>query len=182
MLRKLLLVIATLSLILGAAKVARADATTLKIGTLAPGDSPWGQVFKVWAKAVDEKSNHSLALQWFWNGTQGDENQMVGKIRTGQLDGAAITAVGLGQIYKHVLVFQMPGVFPSWAKLDAARSSMRPKLDTEFKNAGFTVLGWGDVGAGKTMSNGFEVRKPGDLAGKGTYYLAGDPIGPTLFS
>ena len=59
---------------------------------------------------------------------------------------------------------------------------MRPKLDTEFKNAGFTVLGWGDVGAGKTMSNGFEVRKPGDLAGKGTYYLAGDPIGPTLFS
>jgi TRAP-type transport system periplasmic protein len=182
MLRRWMVVLATLSLVLCAARAARADATTLKVGTLAPGDSPWGQVFKVWAKAVDEKSNHSIALQWFWNGTQGDENQMVGKIRTGQLDGAAITAVGLGQIYKHVLVFQMPGVFSTWQKLDSARNQMKGKLEPEFSNAGFTVLGWGDVGAAKMMSNGFEVRRPADLAGKGTYYLAGDPIGPTLFS
>ncbi len=180
MFRRLLVLVAAIALVLGASRSARAD--TLKVGTLAPGDSPWGQVFKVWAKAVDEKSNHAIQLQWFWNGTQGDENQMVGKIRTGQLDGAAITAVGLGQIYKHVLVFQMPGIFSSWQKLDSARNALKPKLEPEFANAGFTVLGWGDVGAAKTMSNGFEVRRPADLSGKGTFYLAGDPIGPALYS
>src|SRR5512140_738636 len=78
---------------------ASADPTTLKVGTLAPGDSPWGQVFKIWKKAVEERSGNNLQLQFFWNGTQGDESAMVGKMRTGQLDGAALTAIGLGQIY-----------------------------------------------------------------------------------
>ena len=54
---------------------AHADPTTLKVGTLAPGDSPWGQVFKVWKHAVEERSSNQLQLQFFWNGTQGDGSQ-----------------------------------------------------------------------------------------------------------
>lgn len=33
-------------------RAASADPVVLKIGTLAPSDSPWGQVFKVWKKSV----------------------------------------------------------------------------------------------------------------------------------
>ena len=111
---------------------AQADAVTLKVGTLAPGDSPWGQVFKVWKHAVEERSSNNLQLQFFWNGTQGDESAMVGKIRTGQLDGAAITAIGLGQIYKQVLVLQLPGLFTDWGKLDNARNQMKASFDAQF--------------------------------------------------
>src|SRR5438270_13724135 len=77
-----------------------ADPVVLKFGTLAPPESPWGRVFKLWARATDERSHSAVQIQFFWNGTQGDEGAMVGKIRTGQLDGAAISALGLGQIYK----------------------------------------------------------------------------------
>ena len=158
-------------------------ATTLKFGTLAPGDSAWGKEFKKWAKDVSDDTNGELILDFQWNGQAGDEVLMVQKIRSGQLDGAAVTAIGLAQTgVTDVLLFQMPGLFSNWGKLDAARNAMKADFDQQFQSKGFTILGWGDVGAAKTMSIGFEVHHPADLQGKGCYFLAGDPIGPKLFA
>src|SRR5580704_10434926 len=85
------LALATLSL--GAADAHAA--TTLKFGTLAPGDSAWGKEFKKWAKDVSDDTNGELILDFQWNGQAGDETLMVQKIRTGQLDAAAVSALGL---------------------------------------------------------------------------------------
>jgi TRAP-type C4-dicarboxylate transport system substrate-binding protein len=173
---------ATFLLAFAAAGDARA-ATTLKIGTLAPQDSPWGKEFKRWAKEVSSDTNGELSLDFQWNGQAGDEVLMVQKIRTGQLDGAAVTAIGLAQTgVTDVLLFQMPGLFANWGKLDAARNAMKDEFDHQFAGKGFTVLGWGDVGAVKTMSVGFEVRHPADLQGKGCFFLAGDPIEPKILT
>jgi TRAP-type C4-dicarboxylate transport system substrate-binding protein len=161
---------------------AHADPVVLKFGTLAPPASPWGRVFRVWARATDERSQHAVRIQFFWNGTQGDEGAMVGKMRTGQLDGAAITALGLGQIDKQVLLFQLPGLFSNWQKLDATRNALRPQLDPEFERAGFTIVGWGDVGTGRFMSSRYEVRTPNDLKHKATFYEPSDPIDPMFYS
>ena len=175
--------------LIGASSTARADGdeglTTLKFGTLAPKNSLWGTVFKGWSEIFNEKAKEKglkTRLMFFYSAQQGDENEMVGKIRKGQLDGAAITAVGLGQIHKPVLVFQMPGLFSSWAGLDAARNTMRPQFDKAFEDAGFNVLGWGDVGEAHIMSKGFEVRTPKDLKKRNPFYLKGDPIGVMFYS
>jgi TRAP-type C4-dicarboxylate transport system substrate-binding protein len=180
--RKWIMTVAVVAVGLGAARSANADATTLKIGTLAPSESPWGQVFKIWKRGVSERSHEALELQFFWNGQQGDEAAMVGKMRTGQLDGAAITAVGLGQIYKQVLVLQMPGLYRDWSKLDNARNAMKAGFDSEFDKQGFKVLGWGDVGRAHLMTKGFQVHGPSDLKHKNCYYLPGDPVAPMLYS
>jgi len=170
------------ALLLSVAASAHA-ATTLKIGTLAPADSVWGREFKRWASDVSNDSGGALELDFQWNAQAGDEVLMVQKIRSGQLDGAAITAVGLGQTgVTDVLLFQMPGLFANWGKLDAARNAMKADFDVQFQQKGFTVLGWGDIGAAKTMSVGFEVHRPTDLQGKNCYFLAGDPIGPKIFA
>jgi TRAP-type C4-dicarboxylate transport system substrate-binding protein len=163
---------------------ASADAaTTLKIGTLAPGDSAWGKEFKKWAKDVSDDTNGELVLDFQWNGQAGDEVLMVQKIRSGQLDGAAVTAVGLAQTgVTDALIFQMPGLFANWGKLDAARNAMKADFDQQFQSKGFTILGWGDVGAAKTMSIGFEIHHPTDLQGKNCFFIAGDPIGPKIFA
>ncbi len=161
-----------------------ADATTtLKIGTLAPGDSAWGKEFKKWAKEVSDDTGGELQLDFQWNGQAGDEVLMVQKMRSGQLDAAAITSVGLAQTgVTDALLFQMPGLFANWGKLDAARNAMKSDFDPLFQSKGFTILGWGDVGAAKTMSIGFQIHHPADLQGKGNYFLAGDPIGPKVFA
>jgi TRAP-type C4-dicarboxylate transport system substrate-binding protein len=180
------MMLAAAALVMGVATTARADdkkeGVLLKVGTLAPGESPWGKVFKVWQKGVKERTSGALELQFFWNGQQGDELAMVGKIRTGQLDGAAITATGLSQIYKHILVLQLPGLYRDWSKLDAARNALRPQVDPEFEKAGFRIVGYGDVGMAHIMSNNVSVKHPNDLKGQKTFYLAGDPISSTFLS
>jgi TRAP-type transport system periplasmic protein len=153
----------------------------LKIGTLAPAASPWGKVFKTWATAVKEKSGGNLELQFFYNGQQGDEGAMVGKMKSGQLDGAAVTAVGLSKIYKNIVAIQMPGLFVSWPKLDAALDILKPDFEKGTKDAGFTLVGWGHVGQAHLMSKGFAIKTPEDMKGKKPYMWRDDPIQPTLF-
>ncbi|HZU83738.1 MAG TPA: TRAP transporter substrate-binding protein DctP [Polyangiaceae bacterium] len=183
MVRTLVMLFAAAVLAVGAPERPAGAATTLKIGTLAPQDSPWGKEFRRWAKDVSNDTGGELNLDFQWNGQAGDEVLMVQKIRTQQLDGAAVTAIGLAQTgVTDVLLFQMPGLFANWAKLDATRAAMKDEFDRQFEAKGFSVLGWGDVGAVKTMSVGFEVHHPADLQGKGCFFIAGDPIEPKFLA
>lgn len=171
------------AVLLGLSPKDAAAAEVLKIGTLAPQQSPWGKVFQVWQAAVKTKTNGALELQFFYNGQQGDEGAMVGKMKAGQLDGAAVTAVGLSKIHKPILALQLPGVHTTWEKLDKARDAMKGDFEKGAESAGFTILGWGDVGQAHLMSvgKGNEVRKPGDLVGKKPYMWRDDVIAPVLF-
>ncbi len=165
---------------------------SVKIGTLAPAESPWGQVFKTWQRAIRERTKlpegqktsddkpYALDLNFFWNGQQGDEAAMVTKMKSGQLDGAAITAVGLGQIHPPILVLQLPGLFTTWEKLDKAREALRGDFERALEAAGFTLSGWGDVGLSRRMSKGFAVASPADLKGKKPYVWREDPIMPAM--
>jgi TRAP-type C4-dicarboxylate transport system substrate-binding protein len=182
MLRKVVLaLVAAAALIAMAPRTAHADPVTLRVATLAPAQSPWGKVFKAWANGLNKASNGAVTLEFFYGNQQGDEVAMVGKMRTRQLDGAAITATGLAQIYKSVLVLQMPGLFRDWAALDNARNTMRPDLDAAFDKEGFKIIGWGDVGIAHLMTKGFEVHSPADLKHKNCFFLAGDPIESTFY-
>lgn len=156
-------------------------AEVIKIGTLAPASSPWGQVFKVWAEAVSKKTEGKVELQFFYNGQQGDEAAMVSKMKAGQLDGAAITAVGLSKIYKPILALQMPGLFSSWAKLDAAREAMRPQFEKGTRDAGFEIIGWGDAGAVHVLTKGFALKSPEDLKGKKPHMWRDDETQPVIY-
>jgi TRAP-type C4-dicarboxylate transport system substrate-binding protein len=108
MLRSLLLL--SLSV---ASLASAAESVVLKLGTAVPRESPWGAVLRVWAKAVKEKTKEEVTIEFFWNATQGDEAAQMSKVKTGQLDGAVVTAVGLGSIDPNVNVlpplFQVTG-------------------------------------------------------------------------
>jgi TRAP-type transport system periplasmic protein len=180
--RAVALLLGALTLIAGVGLSREADAAeVIKLGTLAPKASPWGQVFSVWEKAVKEKSGGQLELQFFYNGQQGDEGAMVGKMKAGQLDGAAVTAVGLSKVYKPIVALQMPGLFTSWAKLDAARDAMKGEFEKGVEDAGFRIAGWGDVGLAHVFSKGFALRSPDDLRGKKPYMWRDDLIQPFFF-
>jgi len=155
---------------------------TIKLGTLVPKSSPWGQVFATWSKAVEEKSGGRISLQFFYNGQSGDEDAMVAKVKSGQLDGAAISGVGLGKVYKPILALQMPGLFTSWSKLDKARDAMKAEFEKGATDAGFFIAGWGDVGLVRMMSKGFALKIPDDFRGKKPMFIRADAIQPALYS
>jgi TRAP-type C4-dicarboxylate transport system substrate-binding protein len=153
-----------------------AGPTLLKVGSLAPEKSPWGKILRVWAKAVKERTHGQVELEIFWNATQGDEPAQMSKLKTGQLDGAVVSAVGLGLVDPNVNILQVPGLYAGWAQLDHVRDALKPRFDKTFHDAGFELLGWGDIGLDRLMSKGFPLRTPADLKGKRPWVWREDPV------
>jgi TRAP-type C4-dicarboxylate transport system substrate-binding protein len=164
------------------APAASAADHTLRVASLAPKNSSWGKVYGVWEKALSKKTDGKLEVQMFFNGVQGGEDAMVSKLKTGQLDGAALTSVGLSYIYKNVLVLQLPGVMTKWSELDEVRKALAPELEQGLKGAGFRVVGWGDIGLVRQFSKGYEIHGPDDLKNRRPATWRNEPMGPAVYS
>lgn len=183
--------LAALGLVLGVTTSAEAKKTKeecknvkpeheLKMVTLAPAGSEWSKQFNNWSTEVLEESDCKLALKWYFNAA--NEQNILDDLKSGAKHGAAMTATGLAQINKNILLLQMPGAFANWAELDQARAAAKGDLEAAFKSAGFVIAGWGDVGASKILSTDTPVRLPKDLAGKGVFHLPGDLIAPKFLA
>jgi TRAP-type C4-dicarboxylate transport system substrate-binding protein len=64
-----------------------------------------------------------------------------------------MTANGLGEIQKEVLIFQLPRMFKTYDELDYVRDYLREDLDKAFMDAGYILLGMGDIGFYYIFSN-----------------------------
>ncbi len=180
--RRSLLVLLIVAPLLLAPRSARAAGHKLRIATMAPSSSSWGKLFRVWQRAVDKKTHGRLQLTVYYNGVQGGDDTMVGKMRSGQLDGAALTSVGLSRIYRDVMVLQLPGVVDSWAELDKVRAGLGPDLEKGFEKKGFHLLGWGDLGLVRQMTRGFAVHGPDTLRGHHPVMWRNEPMAPLVYS
>ncbi|MBL7811819.1 MAG: TRAP transporter substrate-binding protein DctP [Bacteroidetes bacterium] len=154
---------------------------TIKLGTLYPKTSDFGTVLETWAKTVKEKSGGQLELQIFYNGSQGDESSMAGKIKSGQLDGAFFTGSGLSKFYKPVAAMEMPGLFNGWAALDKTRDSFQSEFTKGLKDAGLSLIGWCDPGKMRCFSNGFAITQPADFRGKKPFQWRDNVIFPEFY-
>lgn len=148
---------------------------TIKIATLAPDGSSWHKAFKKFARMIKERSDGKIALKIYAGGVMGDEPAMVRKMRTGQLDGAAVTSVGLGDINKQLLMLQLPMLFRNEKELDRVRGAMSDKFTKLLSQGGFRLTGWGDVGFTYLFSNS-PIKSPGDTANSKMWVWDADPI------
>ena len=178
---KTTLLIAALATLMGLPHTASAEEPiVIRMATLAPLKSPWGQVFLRAKREVEEKSNGMVKIRLFAGGSRGDEKVMVRKMRSGQLEGAAITSIGLSEIAKEVLVLQAPGLIRSNRTLDFVRGRLSGRFEELFKEKGYILLGWGDVGMTYLMG-GTEVKNPADLANAKPWVWETDPIFRSLY-
>jgi TRAP-type transport system periplasmic protein len=183
MFRKLATMMFAAGVVVSAASTAQAAEVTVKVGTLAPAASPWGEVFKLWQRGLKARTADKMEVEFFWNGQQGDEIAMAGKIRNGQLDGAAMTATGLSQFSKSVLALQLPGFSGGdWSKVDRAREALKPIVEAEFASQKVVLLGTGDVGLGHIMSVGAPVKVPGDMKALNPSFFPNDILGRSFLT
>lgn len=152
----------------------------LSMATLAPAGSTWMQNFEAANRELRRRTSNRLSVRWYAGGVQGDEAEVIRKIRSGRLDGAAVTAVGLGQIHRPVLAFQIPGMFSSVANFVRARDALRGDINTAFDNAGFALVGFGSTGAPRMFSK-IEIRTPAQLRTAHPWQWSDDVITPALY-
>jgi len=152
-------------LISGDAFTTRASAEPayqLRIATLAPRQSPLGDIYQGLKVGMKKRTNGQVNMKMYYGGIAGDEITVVRKMRVGQLDGALITSTGLSALVRQVLVMEAPGLIRSYGELDAVREDLAPQLEALFDKAGYKLVAWGDAGKTRIFST-HKIYSPSDL-------------------
>lgn len=163
-------------------RLSAGEPVVLKIATFAPEGSVWGKSLAAWRKQLEEKTGKALSLEIHYNSTQGSESAIVGKVLSGQLDGAAVTSIGLEQIDKNFGILQLPGVIQSWKTLDVVRKNAGPALEKLLEAKNVKLVAWADVGSVRLLSKGFSIGGPNDLKGQKPWVQVGDAVAEKLFA
>jgi TRAP-type C4-dicarboxylate transport system substrate-binding protein len=162
------------------APVAKADPVELRIATLAPSGSPWMQVLEKAAAEIKEKTAGRVTMKYFEGGQQGDERDFVRKIKLGQLDGAAVTAIGLAMIDESIRVLELPMMFKSAEELDYVADKMWPYFQKKFAAKGFQLNDRGEVGWVYFLSKN-KVESLNDLKGQKLWMWGDDQLVGAMF-
>ncbi|MFN0250953.1 MAG: TRAP transporter substrate-binding protein DctP [Kofleriaceae bacterium] len=156
-----------------------AENRELRIATLAPSGSPWMAVLDRAASEIEEKTSKRVTLKYFTGGQLGDERDYIRKINLGQIDGAAITAVGLSMIEPSILVLQMPLLFDTQEEVDHVAGKMWPYFQKKFEAKGFRLAERGEIGWIHLMSKS-KVQSMADLRKLKMCAVNTDNVGDTI--
>ena len=154
---------------------------TIKFATLATEGSTWMNVMKEYDQQVRKESGGRVGFKIYAGGVQGDEKDVLRKIRLGQLHAAGITGVGIGEIAKNVRILDAPFLFKSYEEVDSVSSQFHELFAKSFENGGFVLLGWAEVGFAYTYTNS-QVTTASDLKGVKMWMWEGDPIAEAMFN
>lgn len=118
----------------------------LKVGTLAPEGSTWTKVFREISQELEQKTGKQVSLRVFPSGVLGDEEDMLRKIKVGQIQGGFFTGGGLGLIFKDIKILAIPFLFENYNEVDAVMAKMSAFLEKGFWDDGYKIMGWGENG------------------------------------
>ena len=166
--------------VLAMTRAARADGTELRIATLAPSGSPWMEVLDKAQAEIKDTTAGRVTLKYYEGGSQGDERDFIQKIKLGQLDGAAVTAVGMSMIDESIRVLELPMMFESAEELDYVADKMWPYFQAKFEKAGYKLMDRGEVGWIYFLSK-TEVKSIADLKGLKLWQWGDDRLVGAVF-
>lgn len=152
----------------------------IKFATLAPDGSTWMNTMHAIDKEVRQKTENRLGFKFYAGGVQGDEKDVLRKIRVGQIHAGGFTGYGLGAVVSEVRVQELPFMFESLDELDYLREQTDAYFEQQFAEAGFVFLGWADVGFVYLMSKS-AIHTPEELTHARMWVWSGDPLAELFF-
>jgi TRAP-type transport system periplasmic protein len=152
----------------------------ISVATLAPSGSTWMRGLDAANRELRRRTNGAIALRFYPGGVQGDESEVVRKMRQGRLDAAVVTGTGLGLIHRPTLAFMLPGVFPNAAAMQRSRAALSDEVERQFAASGFVLVSWGAGGTPRLFSQR-AIRTPTDLQQVHPWIWRDDVILPALY-
>jgi TRAP-type C4-dicarboxylate transport system substrate-binding protein len=130
----------------GIRKAAAGEQTVLKFALIVPRNPEMAMEEKKYNKRLGEMTDNQVQVRVYWGGAAGDEQDVLRKMRMGQIDGSPLGLDVLSQFVRECLVLQTPGLFRNYEQVDAVRKELTPQFDEEAYRNGFKTLVWGDIG------------------------------------
>src|SRR5712692_1580017 len=137
--------------------------TKIRLATLLPQGSSQYQALEAMGQEWRTASNGKVTLTIYAGGTMGSEEEMVRRMRVGQIQAATLSVGGLSEIDPALGALQkIPMVYRSLDELEYVRAKMEPELERRLNDKGFVVIFWADAGWVHIFSRQPALR-PGDF-------------------
>jgi TRAP-type C4-dicarboxylate transport system substrate-binding protein len=152
----------------------------IKFATIAPENSTWMTVMREYDAAIRKESGGRMGFKIYPGGVQGEDKDVIPKIRLGQLHSAGLTGFGLGKISQRLRILDSPFLFEGYNEVDHVYNELDTELNKGLLDNGFVNLGWAEVGFVYVYTNS-PVRSPADMKGVKMWMWEGDPIAEATF-
>lgn len=119
---------------------------TVKMGSVLPSGSEWDLALNQLADDWRTITNGSVRVKIYPNGIAGTEDNMIRKMRIGQLDMAVLTAIGMNKIVPESFALSLPFLVDDREEVDFMLKEIAPGFDADFREKGFEVLLWSFTG------------------------------------
>lgn len=162
------------------AGTALAQQYTIKFATLAPDGSTWMNVLKEYDQAIRKESGGRMGFRMYPGGVQGDEINVLRKIKLGQLHSAGITGNGMTTVAPEVRILDSPFLFRSYQEADTVLQLLDGEFTKAIQDGGYVLLGWAEVGFVYIFTN-TPVRVPADMKRVKMWMWEGDPVAEAAF-
>jgi TRAP-type C4-dicarboxylate transport system substrate-binding protein len=110
-----------------------------------------------------KKTDNVVRLKIYAGGVLGDENDMLRKMKIGQIQAAALTSTSLSEIFKEINVLQIPFLFQNYDEVDFILNKMDTYLKKGFEDNGYILLGFSEVGFVYLMSSTIAISGVSDI-------------------
>ncbi len=154
--------------------------TLIKFATLAPEGSTWMKVMHAVDDEVRASTQNRVGFKFYPGAVQGDEKDVLRKIRNGQLHGGGFSGYGLGAVASEFRVIELPFMFKTLDEVDYARDQLDSYFYDVFKQKGYVFLGWADVGFIYLFSNS-PITNPEELQRAKMWTWSGDALAEIFF-
>ncbi|NOQ90888.1 MAG: C4-dicarboxylate ABC transporter [Gammaproteobacteria bacterium] len=175
--KKFVLVL-TISLLSFASPVAFAK--TIKIATLSPAGTFWMKQMREGAKIIKEKTQGRVKFKFYPGGVMGNDENVLRKIRIGQLHGGAVTIGSLAQSTPDSTIYGLPYLFHSLDEAAEVRKTTDPMLSGEMEKNGFVSFGYAQGGFSYLMSNE-PIRSLDDLRKRKSWIPENSEVGLAVY-
>ena len=127
-------------------------AKTIKIATISPEGTHWMSLMRTGAEEISKQTQGRVKFKFYPGGVMGNDDNVLRKIRIGQLQGGAVTMGAVLQSTSDVTVYGLPFLFSSLDDADEIRKNTDPMLSKQIEKDGFVNFGFAQVGFTYLMS------------------------------
>ncbi len=159
---------------------AAAEVHVLKFATLAPEGSTWMKVMHDLNSELEQRTAGQVKFRMYPGGIEGDEKDVVRKVRIGELQAAGFTGVGMGEIAPEVRILDAPWLFHNDGEVEFIHKKFDPVFDAAIEKGGYANLGFTDLGWVYIFSKN-PIDKPSDMRAQKMWVWEGDPIAQAAY-
>lgn len=158
-----------------------AFAAPIKVGVLVPEGTGWAKIIKKMTGEIKEATKGNVEIKIYYGGSQGDEQDVLRKIRIGQLHGGIFTGKTLGDINGDVRVMEIPFTFN--LNRDKALRTLQdliPFFNQNFEKNKFKSLATFEIGQIYLVSQK-KIQDLNAIKAVKIWSWEGDPVVNTMF-